>query len=103
HAIWARRWCVVARREHLLSHGTWHQGRSRVDQLLPPLSGGRGIRWLQAVRLGSREPQDDAEPLPADQESARELQSERAGILLTVVAGPLLMEQSRGRSTFGPA
>ena len=38
-----------------------HQGRSRLDQLLPPLPGARGLRRLQAVGHRAREPQDDAD------------------------------------------
>ena len=39
-------------REHQLrlSHGSRHPGRAGVDQLLPPLSGARGLRRLQEVR-----------------------------------------------------
>ena len=59
-----------------------HPGRPRLDQLLPRLSGARGVRRLQAVRHRPREPQDDARPLPADQEHAGELQPEGAGLLL---------------------
>ena len=50
------------------------QGRPGVDQLLPRLPRARGVRRLQAVRHRPREPQDDARPLPADQEPARLLQ-----------------------------
>ena len=57
-------------------------GGPRLDQLLPPLSGARGVRRLQAVGHRSREPQDDARPLPADQEPAGQLQPEGAGLLL---------------------
>src|SRR3712207_6972875 len=42
-----------------------------VDELLPPLPGARRVRWLQAVRHRPGEPQDDAGPLPADEEPAR--------------------------------
>ena len=41
-----------------------------VDELLPRLPGARGVRRLQTVRHRSRDPQDDARPLPADQEPA---------------------------------
>jgi aldehyde dehydrogenase len=56
-----------------LPHGPRHPGRPRVDQLLPRLPGARGLRRLQAVRHRPREPQDDARPLPADQEPAGQL------------------------------
>ena len=62
--------------------GRAHPGRPRVDQLLPRLSGARGVRRLQAVRHRPREPQDDARPLPADQEHAGQLQPEEARLLL---------------------
>jgi aldehyde dehydrogenase len=44
-----------------------------VDQLLPPLSRACGVRRLQEVRHRARNAQDDARPLPADQERAGEL------------------------------
>ena len=62
--------------------GRAHPGRAGLDQLLPPVSGARGVRRLQAVRHRPREPQDDAGPLPADQEPAGQLQPEGAGLLL---------------------
>ena len=58
------------------------QAGPRVDQLLPPLSGPRRVRRLQAVGHRPREPQDDARPLPADQEPAGQLQPQGAGLLL---------------------
>ena len=39
--------------------GRGNQGRPRVDELLSPVSGGCGIRRLQAVGLRPRNPQDD--------------------------------------------
>ena len=66
-----------------------HPGRPGVDQLLPRLSGARGLRRLQAVRHRAREPQDDARPLPADQEPAGQLQPEGRRLLLKARgAGP---------------
>ena len=59
--------------------GPRHQGRPGVDQLLPRLPGARGVRRLQAVRHRPREPQDDARPLPADQEPAGLLQQQAQG------------------------
>ena len=41
----------------------------------------------------TREPQDDAEPLPADQKHAGQLQPEQIGILLTVDA---ILQKARG-------
>ena len=61
---------VEPRRQHRLPGRPRHQGRPGVDQLLPRLPGARGVRRLQAVRHRPREPQDDARPLPADQEPA---------------------------------
>ena len=58
-------------------------GRAGVDQLLPPLPGACGVRRLQEVGHRSRDPQDDARPLPADQECAGELQPEGDGLLLS--------------------
>ena len=58
--------------------GRGDQGRPGVDQLLPRLSGARGLRRLQAVGHRAGEPQDDARSLPADQEPAGELQPQEA-------------------------
>ena len=54
--------------------GPRHPSRAGVDQLLPRLPRPRGVRRLQTVRHRPREPQDDARPLPADQEPARVVQ-----------------------------
>ena len=62
--------------------GPRHPGRPGVDEQLPRLPGARGVRRLQAVRHRPGEPQDDARPLPADQEPAGQLLAERAGLLL---------------------
>ena len=59
--------------------GSRHPGRPGVDEQLPRLPGARGVRRLQAVRHRAREPQDDARPLPADQEPAGQLRAERPG------------------------
>ncbi len=64
-----------------------HPGRAGLDQLLPRLSGACGLRRLQAVRHRAREPQDDARPLPADQEHAGQLQPEEARVLLIEIMG----------------
>src|SRR5262245_58481793 len=53
-----------------------------VDQLLPPLPGACDLRRLQEVGHRARDAQDDARPLPADQERAGELQPEGARVLL---------------------
>ena len=63
--------------------GPGHQGRPGVDELLPRLPGARSVRWLQAVGHRPREPQDDARPLPADQEPAGLLQQQGPGLLLS--------------------
>ena len=41
---------VDPRHQPRLPHGPGDQGRSRLDQLLPPVPGARGVRWLQEVR-----------------------------------------------------
>ena len=58
------------RRQPGLPRRQGHQGRPGVDQLLPPVPRARGLRRLQAVGHRAREPQDDARPLPADEEPA---------------------------------
>ena len=85
HAVRPRRGRVEPQRQRGLSHGPRDQGRPRLDQLLPRLPGPRRVRWLQGIRHRPRDPQDDARPLPADQEPAGELQREQARVLLTVV------------------
>ena len=55
------------------------QAGPRVDQLLPRLPGARRLRRLQAVGHRPREPQDDARPLPADQEPAGQLRPKKLG------------------------
>jgi aldehyde dehydrogenase len=54
-------------------------GRPRLDELLPRLPGARGVRRLQAVRHRPRDAQDDARPLPADQEHAGQLSPKALG------------------------
>ena len=83
HPLRAGRRRVEPRRQHRLPRGPRHQGRPGLDQLLPRLPGARGVRRLQAVRHRPREPQDDARPLPADQEPAGVLQQQGAGLLLS--------------------
>jgi aldehyde dehydrogenase len=56
-----------------VSHGPRHQGGSRMDQLLPPVPGTCRLRRLQGLWRGTREPQDDARALLADQVPARQL------------------------------
>ena len=58
------------RRQRRLPGRPRHQGGSGLDQLLPRLPRARGVRRLQAVRHRAGEPQDDARPLPADEEPA---------------------------------
>ena len=70
------------RRQHGLPGRAGHPGRPGVGEQLPRLPGARGVRRLQAVRHRPGEPQDDARPLPADQEPAGQLLAERAGLLL---------------------
>ena len=83
HALWPRLRRVDPRHQSRLSHGPRHPGGTGVDQLLPPLPGACGVRRLQEVGHRPREPQDDARPLPADQERAGELQPEGARVLLS--------------------
>src|SRR5690554_5422665 len=75
------------RHEPRLPYGPWHSGRSCLDQLLPPVPGTCRLWRLQEVRCGSRNAQDDARPLPADQEHAGQLRHQPVGILLS--HGPL--------------
>ena len=82
HPLRPRRRRVDPRRRPRLPDGPRHQGRSRLDQLLPPVPRPRGVRRLQAVRHRPREPQDDARPLPADQEPAGVLLARRPRLLL---------------------
>ncbi len=56
-----------------LSRGPRDQGRTLLDQLLSRVSGGRGVRRLQGIRLRPRNSQADAWTLSADQERAGEL------------------------------
>ena len=70
HALRPRRRRVVARHQHGLPRRPRHPGRPGVDELLPPVPGARGVRWLQVLGHRPREPHDDARPLPADQEPA---------------------------------
>ena len=91
----------------LYRFGRAHPGRPRLDQLLPRLSGARGLRRLQAVGHRPREPQDDARPLPADQEHAGQLQPEEARLLLIQIKdgpatpGPSLTGEPLGRCDHG--
>ena len=79
--------------------GRGDQGRPRVDELLPPLSGARGLRRLQGLGRRAREPQDDARPLHADQVPAGQLRPEPAGALLgdATVAGHVVATDGRSR------
>src|SRR5205814_6555002 len=49
---------------------------------LPRLPGACDLRRLQGIGHRSRDPQDDARPLPADQEPAGQLRPEQARLLL---------------------
>ena len=59
------------------------QGRPGVDELLPRLPRGRGVRRLQDLRRRPGEPPDDARPLQPDEEPARQLQHRAARLLLS--------------------
>src|SRR5699024_7511639 len=58
-------------------------GRSRLGEQLPRLPCARGLRRVQSLGHRTREPQDDARPLPADEEPAGQLLAERPGLLLS--------------------
>ncbi len=74
HALRARRRRVDPRRQPRLQDGPRHQGRPRVDELLPPIPGGSGVRRLQDLGHRPGEPPDDAGPLQPGQEPAGLLQ-----------------------------
>ncbi len=76
------RWRLDPRHQPRLPHGSRHQGRPCLDQLLPPVSGTCRVRRLQEVRCRSRNAQDDARPLSADQEPAGQLRHQSARLLL---------------------
>ena len=78
-----------------LGAGVWTRDINRAYRLGRGIQAGRvwtncyhlypgacGVRRLQAIGHRARNPQDDARPLPADQEHAGELQPEGAGLLL---------------------
>ena len=50
HDVRPRRRRVDSRREPGVPDGPRDQGRARVDQLLPPVSGARGVRRVQELR-----------------------------------------------------
>ena len=82
HALRPRRRYLEPRCEPALPLRPRHPGGTRLDQLLPRLSGARRLRRLQAIGCRPGDPQDDAGPLPADQEPAGQLQPEEARLLL---------------------
>ncbi|QBN05719.1 putative aldehyde dehydrogenase [Pseudomonas aeruginosa] len=65
-------------------------------------TGPRRVRRLQEVRRRSRDAQDDARPLPADQEPAGELRHQPAGLLLSGPQPPRIAP-TRGLSAKAPA
>src|SRR5699024_3236726 len=71
-----------AQGQHRLPGRTRHPGRSRLGEQLPRLPRARGLRRVQVLGHRTREPQDDARPLPADEEPAGQLFRECTGILL---------------------
>ena len=71
-----------SRRLPCVPHGPRDPGGARVDQLLPPLPGARGVRWLQELRGGPREPPHDARPLLADQVHPGQPRPEASRLLL---------------------
>src|SRR6202035_4845207 len=68
--------------------GPRYQGRSRLDELLPPVPGRRRVRWLQDLGHRPREPPYDAGSLQPDEEPARQLQHQTARAVL----GPVMPE-----------
>jgi aldehyde dehydrogenase len=82
HPVRPRRRRLEPQRQRRLPHGSRHQGRPRLDQLLPRLPGARDLRRLQGIRHRPRNPQGHARPLPADQEPAGQLRRAEAGFLL---------------------
>ncbi len=74
---------LVPRHQHGLPGRAGDPGRPGLDELLPRLPRARGVRRLQALRHRPGEPQDDARPLPADQEPAGQLQPLEARLLLS--------------------
>ncbi len=82
HAVRAGRRRLDARPQPGVSLRPRHQGGTCLDQLLPRLSGARGVRRLQEVRHRPRDAQDDAGSLPADEERAGQLRREGVGLLL---------------------
>ena len=89
HAVWLRRRRVDSRHQSRLSHWPWIQaGRvwTNCYHLYPAHAAFGGYKQ---VRHRAREPQDDARPLSADQESAGELQPEGDGLLLVRPRAPL--------------
>ena len=88
HALRPRRRCVEPLRRHRLPCRPRDRGRSRLDEHLPPVPRARGVRRVQAVRHRSREPPEDARPLPADEEPARVVRRRRDGLLLNTHPRP---------------
>ena len=82
HLIRPRGRRLVARRQHRLPHGPRDPSRTRLDQLLPRLPRACGLRRLQGLGHRSRDAQDDARPLPADQEPDGQLFDQGARLLL---------------------
>ncbi|ABA48701.1 hypothetical protein BURPS1710b_0136 [Burkholderia pseudomallei 1710b] len=82
HAVRPGRRRLDARRQPRVPLRPRHPGGPRVDELLSRVSGARGVRRLQAIRHRPRDAQDDARPLPADEEPARQLQRKAARVLL---------------------
>ena len=73
YALRSGRRRLDARRHARLSLRPPNPGGPRVDQLLSRVSGACGVRRLQAIGHRPRKSQDDARPLSADEEPARQL------------------------------
>mmetsp|Transcript_4939 Transcript_4939/g.14452 ORF Transcript_4939/g.14452 Transcript_4939/m.14452 type:complete len:445 (-) Transcript_4939:979-2313(-) len=82
HHLRPRRGRVDPRRPPDVHGAARHPGGPRLGQLLPRLPGARPVRRLQEVGLRLRDAQDDAGPLPPDQEHAHLARQEQAGLLL---------------------
>ena len=75
--------CVGARYQPCLPRWAGNQSRTRLDKLLPSLSGTCGVWRLQKIRHWPRNAQNDARSLPADQKFTGQLQRAATGFLLS--------------------
>ena len=71
--------CVDPRHAPSLPGASRHRGWPGLGELLPRLPRGRALRRLQEVGLRARDPQDDAQQLPSNQEHDHLLRPQQAG------------------------